>query len=306
MKTIKVPLRLSFTGTLCDIPTRLGYFTGSSICAPIDKFVEVEFVDDTSRPPYVYPECDLVDSLLDRLKFLPSVKDVQIRWKSDIELGMGLGGSSALLVAVARYFLCNWKHQAELAGLVEIENNAGWQDPAIVSFGRTASFLYRHDGFTIRETFRALDSQHFMLISTQQKHDTSKQYGDPVQLTSDFVKDNEDRNNRFGAAVTQKNYQRIGEIITETYYIKKQRSNYVTVEMDSFFHEALNLAFGGRLMGSGGGGHFIFVLPVADRDKLRRLVDAYNYVEIPFNFYDRDSSQAAVDSYTDSMLEVER
>ena len=284
MQTYKIPLRINLSATIWDIPESLGSYIGSSVSAPIDKFVTVEFVDDTSRPPCVEPDYEIVRSLLDKI---PIDQPVQVRWKSDLPLGLGLGGSSALLVGVARYFFRNWQHQAEFAGAVEIGRGAGWGDPCTVAYGRTALWRFSRSGFLLKETFRPLDSTDFMLINTQQHHNTADQYKEPVKATSESYDENERYVKQFCKALRNGDSKSVGELLTEVYWTKKkQRSNYVTSKMNVFFQEALQWSWGGRLMGSGGGGCFIFASPRYSRDKLRDLASDYGYVEIPFNFWE--------------------
>ena len=54
--------------------------------------------------------------------------------------------------------------------------------------------------------------------------------------------------------------------------------------MDSFYREAMIGAYGGKIMGSGGGGHFIFVIDAEDRKRLRKLARSYGYSEVDFRF----------------------
>lgn len=282
MQTYKIPLRINLSASIWDIPESLGFYTGSSVSAPIDKFVTVEFVDDTSRPPYVEPDYEIIQSLLSKI---PIAQPIQVRWKSDLPLGLGLGGSSALLVGVARHFFRNWYHQAEIAGAVEIERGAGWGDPCSVAYGRTALWRFSRLGFLLKETFRPLNSDDFMLINTQQRHDTADQYKTPVKATSEGYDENERHVKQFCKAIRNGDPKLVGELLTEIHWIKKkQRLNYVTSKMNCFFQEALQWSWGGRLMGSGGGGCFVFALPRYSRDKLRDLASGYGYVEILFNF----------------------
>lgn len=284
MSVYRVPLRVSFTGIATDTPRRIGYHTGASICSTINKYVRVQITTNNHEPPFVEPKCDLIDNFLARMPFSADIPRMQIRWESDIPLGSGLGGSSALLVAVAMHFFHNPVYQAAMVGRVEIERGAGWQDGAICAFGGCRMFSFRHDGFELMESFKPPHYIDFMLISTNQTHDTAEQYKNIFNFTSSDIEDNMDRVKAFGRALRDNDLDTLGNLLNETYEIKSRLRNYATPEMDSFYREAMIGAYGGKIMGSGGGGHFIFVIDAEDRKRLRKLARSYGYSEVDFRF----------------------
>ena len=285
MSEYKVPLRVSFTGVATDIPRRIGRHTGYSICAAIDKYVRVSITTNNHEPPFIEPKCDLIDSLLAKIPFAADMPRMQIRWDSDIPLGNGLGGSAALLVAVASHFFHNPLHQASVAGAVEMERGAGWQDGAICAYGGCRVFQFRHDYFSLSETFCPPSNIDFMLVSTNKTHDTAKQYKNPTPFSQEQIEDSAERVRVFGKALRNNDVVTLGHLLNETYDVKNRAPNYVTPEMESFYREALkNGAYGGKVMGSGGGGHFIFCVDAEDRKRLRKLAQSYGYDDVPFRF----------------------
>jgi D-glycero-alpha-D-manno-heptose-7-phosphate kinase len=67
-------------------------------------------------------------------------------------------------------------------------------------------------------------------------------------------------------------YKTVGEIMDEAWMYKKESNKGVsTPEIDNLYKKGLKLgAIGGKLMGSGGGGYFLFVVPP---DKKQYLID---------------------------------
>lgn len=286
MTTNKVPLKINFTCTLWDVPHSMGHYRARAVSAPINKFVTASFAADTSRPPYISPASRLIDLVLAKLSFNGKY---QITWYSDLSPGIGLGFSSALMVSVARRFLRNWEDQADIAAQVEIFRRAGWNDPCVCAYGRPSVWRFSKDYFELVETLRGLDSTNFLLVKTDRTHDTASQYFDGARANSDLFNQNEVLVDSFLSSLRSKNLAQMGEVLTEVYDIKKSlRSNYVDVKLDKFFREALKYCHGGRLLGSGGGGCFLFVVDCDKRRDLLSLAKWFGYSEIEFDFYYRD------------------
>ena len=285
MSTYRVPLRVSFTGCATDVPDRIGYYTGAAVCASIDKYIEVRITTNNHEPSFIEPSCDLIENLLEKLPFQADIPRMQIRWASDIPLGSGLGGSSALLVAVAKHFFSNELYQASFASAVEMERGAGWQDAAICAYQGCRVFNFRHDGFMLVETLQMPDAECFMLVFSGLYHDTAKNYSQRIPHSCDYIEANADRVRRFRNALALQSYEKIGKIVEEVHYAKKQKSTYAIEGMDGFLEEMrVNGAYGGKLLGSGGGGHYLLVIDPSKREELNKIVELYNYQDIPFRF----------------------
>ena len=287
MKEYRVPLRVALGGMGLDIPSRIRYNTGMSISCAIEKYVHVRITTTNHEPSFIEPECDLIDRLLQKLPFAADIPRMQIRWHTDIPLGMGLGGSSALLVALSKHFFEDPFYQAHFASTVELERGGGWQDPAICAYGGCRAIKYRHDTFTLSESFRPPDSNNFMLVSTKQRHDTKKQYKKNILSSTETIKQNSERVSKIAAALRRDDYTMIGELLDETYQIRNRLSdNYTTAPMHDFYLDALSEgAYGGMLMGSGGGGHFILVIDPSRRGDLLAVAEKYRYACVSFTFH---------------------
>ena len=282
----KSPLRVSLTGGAVDIPDYIGYHTGSSIVASIDKYMTVEVTTGkTNLPPGIYPPCDLIDSLIKKLPFGDLLSDIQIRWESDIPLGNGLGGSAALLVALAKHFFTSENYQAYMAGLIEIANGSGWQDAAICAWEGCRIFKYRYNRFFLAESLSLPCSDYFMLIDSGKAHDTEKQREDRSKVDTAFITNANQCVELCRKALLVGDYQLIGEVMLEIHQLKCKNPLYINDEMNQFLHECFKHgAYGGKLSGSGGGGHFFLVVDPLKKDRLRNIVAAYEYKEVHFNF----------------------
>lgn len=285
MSEYKVPLRISFTGLATDIPARIGRYTGIAVCAAIDKYVRVRITTNNHEPPFIYPECDLIDLILAKMPFEADIPRMQIRWESDVKIGSGLGVSSALLVAVARHFYKGELYQASIANEVELLKNGGLQDPVICAYEGCRVLSFRYDGFLISETLSTPDSDYFMLVDSGRRKDTSRQYVNHEPFGSEYMRGNKANVELAKCAIRGGYYQMLGECIRYVHKVKSQRTNYAIPYMDEFLSDALkNGAYGGKLCGAGGGGHFLLVINPDQRQKLIEIADYYGFSDVPFRF----------------------
>ena len=87
-----------------------------------------------------------------------------------------------------------------------------------------------------------------------------------------------------------KNLNEFGSLLNEYWKLKKNLSTKVSPnEINQIYSEALNSgALGGKLLGSGGGGFFIFYVPENKQRELRKKL--YKLEEVNFKFSDEGSS----------------
>ena len=271
MTKYRVPLRVSFTGCATDVPDRLGYYRGAAVCASIDKYVEVSITTNNHEPSFIEPSCDLIEKLLEKVPFQADIPRMQIRWTADIPLGSGLGGSSALLVAVAKHFFSNPLYQASFASEVELERNAGWQDATICAYGACRAFKFSRNGFILTETLSMPESEYFMLVFSGGYHDTAKQLSHTEPHTRDFIERNAERVRLCREALYERDYEMLGRVVNEVHAVKNLNPTYSIAGMDEFIAEMMaNGAYGGTLLGSGGGGHYLLVVDPAKREGFKR------------------------------------
>ena len=280
-----VPLRISFTGCATDNPVKIGYHTGMSVCATIDKYVRVKIMGKTLSPSVIEPECDLIQPLLDALPFRADIPQMQIEWESDIALGNGLGGSSALLVAVAKHFFHHPHYQAEFVATVEQATNHGWQDSAACAYQGCRVFKFRHNGFLLSETLPLPDASQFMLVSTNQQHDTKKLLSSLELHTTDYMNANAQRCKSFILGLRRKSPEMMGMVLNEVHLVKSERPTYLIDGVNDFLDEAkMSGAYGGCMLGSGGGGHVLLAVDSDRVEELQLIISQYGYTHVPFNF----------------------
>jgi D-glycero-alpha-D-manno-heptose-7-phosphate kinase len=86
-------------------------------------------------------------------------------------------------------------------------------------------------------------------------------------------------------------YKEIGRLLREQWVLKRSLTNDITTDyIDNIYNKAINAgAYGGKLMGAGGGGFFMFVAAPDTHEKIKKTIPEIN-VWVPFKF-DYNGSQ---------------
>ena len=226
------------------------------------------------------------DGNLDLIK--AGIKLLKPTFGFDLEIGCdfapasGLGGSASLLASVIgclnelrehkldRYAIAEYAFEAER---IELEIAGGWQDQYSTVFGgfNYLEFDRQHNVvMPLRlepDSIRELEER-FILCHTNQTH-----LGEVIQNDNhkdiDLNKKQRDNSERLKRITTEikrnllrNKYDDFAKLLEETWAIKKESDPRVTnKELDKIHATALNAgALGGRLLGTGGGGYFLFYI----------------------------------------------
>lgn len=85
--------------------------------------------------------------------------------------------------------------------------------------------------------------------------------------------------------ISQGKIKEIGELLDESYFYKKQSNKGVSDdEIDEIYEAGIEVgAYGGKIMGAGGGGHMVFICPLDKREKLVNKMVELGVQEIDFS-----------------------
>ncbi|WP_294961219.1 CBS domain-containing protein [Sulfurimonas sp.] len=305
----KSPVRISFAGGGTDLTT---YFTeedGVVLNTTINKFAHavLEKRDDNiikifSNDLNIKVECtditevnfngklDLIKSVI---KLLNPDFGFELYTYSDVPPGSGLGGSAVLLSAIIgtfNNFRENKFNDYEIAELafhaerVELGLSGGWQDQYATVFGGF-SFMEFKNHENIVNPLRISDDilneleDSLVLCYTGLNHNS----GD----IHDNQKDNMKKSEQKEFAQISKNIayemkskllkgqlDNFGELLHKAWETKKHFSDKITTPfLDDIYEFALeNGALGGKLLGAGGGGYFLFYVPTFYKIKLMNAI----------------------------------
>lgn len=299
------PFRISLGGGGSDLSSYYSRFGGFLIAAGIDKYCTIliskRFYNDI-RLAYSKMEIkNTVDEIehplfRESIRFVGLDDSVEIHSNAEVPAGSGLGSSSCftvtLLNALHTYKKENIsrKQLAEEAAHIEIDvlkSPIGKQDHYACVFGGLNCYTFEKDGNVIVEPLKASDDTISQLESNLQyyytgvERDTNeilKEQDDKSKALDDNMLNNLHEVKQIGLdtkkALESGNVDELGELLKWHWELKKRRSDKMTSSfIDECYEEALrNGARAGKLIGSGGGGFFMFYSKNDDRFRLRKAM----------------------------------
>ena len=300
----RTPLRISFFGGGTDLPEYSRRFGGLVVGTAISKYVyvavrrrsdklitlESPFGSETCYTPHEIKH-ELVRAVLTNMA---GAEGNSIWISSDVPAqGCGLGTSSALVVGLVTALLHTRRlpnkpkfQLASLASGIESQlGNVGVQDTYLCCYGRQRFLHFREDGeiLTFPLELDGLD-KNLMLWSTglersSRKVQSAKKSVEALheikKLAEEFLEENDADKVRW-----------FDGYLRQAWEIKKRVSRSVTnSEIDGIYDAAIDAgAKAGKLLGAGGGGHFVFYVLPESKMSVREKLTGLGLNEIPFSF----------------------
>lgn len=317
----RAPLRISFVGGGTDLPDFYSRSPGRVISTTIDKYVYVSInpAPLAKKVTARYSAFETVDHARDlkndrmraALLALGLEKNIDMSVFSDMAVGAGLGSSSSFSVALVKglHALLGKKLEgqeaAELACELEIntlKEPIGKQDQYASALGGFNVFNFNSDNTVIVEPVH-LDYQkkldfrsHLILFFTGITHLASNVLREQVQNTDknfQVLKSMADSVLEFRDRLLVGDFTGLGRMLAHAWQKKKSLASSISKDaIDKLYEAGVNSgAWGGKLLGAGGGGCLLFLTPPGKKPVIRRvLVDLANqlglsdFQEIPFKF----------------------
>lgn len=318
----KTPMRISFFSGGSDMKSFYSKEPGAALSATIDKFIYVI----VRKTPYsgiriIYDTIEEFNSIdemehkitKESLKYFNITKNCTIASISDINIkGSGLGSSSAFTVglvnclASSKWEVASREYLADVSCDIEIEKCGypiGKQDQYAAAYGGFNLFEFNTEGgVTVskpgisKETKQKLEDS-LILVNSGVGRSANKilqQQSDAMNDKSkfDLVKKSRDK-----AYIAQKHlengdWESFGGLLHEAWLDKKavvkdiSQSYFDDVYMKAMWAGAL----GGKLIGAGGGGFFLFAVnPEKKQEVIQAITDGTKCEVYPFRFYDYGS-----------------
>jgi D-glycero-alpha-D-manno-heptose-7-phosphate kinase len=313
----RAPVRFSLGGGGTDIPPYYSKFGGYLIAAAIDSYIYVSINKrfyPTIRLSYSKTETvESVDKIEHRifreaLQFTQVTKGVEINSVADVPANSGLGSSSTFTVA-----LLNALHTyqrdvrtsaqlAEEACTIEMERlkePIGKQDQYIAAFGGVTAFTFDKDGTVSVEPVPATDEvlddlqNNLCIIYSGVERAASvvlSEQGKRVQDLDEGTIQRMHRIKELGHEVRRilvsGNIDAYGELLHEHWTNKRKLASKMTDSTIDEHYEAARKAgaIGGKLMGAGGGGFFMFYTRPADKRRVIEAMAARGLRQLRFRF----------------------
>jgi len=314
----RAPYRISLGGGGTDLPSYSSLYGGFVLSAAINKYVYLcvnrPAADDYIRVKYSRyeqvssPEDVQHDLVRPALQLLGLHGSLEITSMADVPAGTGLGSSGAYLVALltALYELKREKVPtqalAEQACHIEMDmagHPVGKHDHYLAAFGGFPCLEIETDGrvkvsplnisISTVEEFRNAVLLYYTGVTRPSSDILADQHRDTTAGAEDVIGSlhrTKELGYRIKEALEEGELDRFGMLLDEHWQNKKRRSQKVSDPQIDIWYELAkaNGALGGKIMGAGGGGFFMFYCPNGRKPRLRQALATAGLREMPYDF----------------------
>jgi len=224
---------------------------------------------------------------------------------SDFPMNSGLGGSAVVSAAILGCFNQFRQDKWDLHELAELAFQAerlylgvagGWQDQYATVFGGFNFMEFRMDQNIVHPLRIHSDillelEESLVLCDTGKPHDSGDIHQDQHQhmqqeSVREKVKSNVDLTYRMRNHLLRGRLLKFGESMHEAWQFKRQFSSKISNKyLDDIYDSALRAgAIGGKLLGAGGGGFFLFYAPPFQKHTLIDYLESQGLKVRPFRF----------------------
>ncbi|MGZ3726805.1 MAG: GHMP family kinase ATP-binding protein [Pseudobdellovibrio sp.] len=259
-----------------------------------------------------YGEENQMGLIISLIKLINPDFGFELTIESDYPPGSGLGGSAVVLVAIIGCFNQfredKWDHyeMAEMAFQAErllLNLAGGWQDQYASVFGGFNFMEFDKDSNVIhplrvkQDTILELESC-LILCHTGTPHRSSEIHIDQkkqmqTKVVLDLVTQNKEISYQIKNQLLRGRLNEFAKLLDAAWALKRQFSKKITnPEIDSIYEYAKqNGALGGKLLGAGGGGYFLFYVDPFKRHHLKQALNDKGFKTQSFTF-DNNGLQA--------------
>ncbi len=318
----KTPVRISFFGGGTDYPEYFNEYGGCVLSTTIDKYVYITInkigglLDDKYRIAYKKIElCNSISeiehpSVRETLRYLNIIDGLDINIFSDLPARTGLGSSSSFTVGLLNaLYAYEGKVKSKLDYAKEaiyiekeiLNENVGVQDQLAAACGGLNYMKLSSSGYEVnpiilsKERKLVLDSNLLLYytgisrfateVLTEQIEKTKErkvmvELKDIYNMVQDGIKILSDD------SIPLSDF---GNLLDKTWQAKKKLSSAISNgPIDEMYEIAIKSgALGGKLLGAGGGGFFLFYVNKENQEPFREKME--NFIEIPFSFEEEGS-----------------
>lgn len=312
----RAPVRISLGGGGTDLASYYAKHEGLLIAGAINKYIYLSVnkrFDESIRLSYskteIVPSADQIEHRIFReafrlLKINDGIEAVSI---ADVPANCGLGSSSVFTVSLLNA-LHHYKRDyitledlAEEACKLEIDilgDPIGKQDQYMAAFGGLTCLTFQKNGKVLVEplhlppqTINQLESN-IMLFYTRRERSASEilslqkeNLKKDHSATLEALHHIKEIGLRTKVIFEKGNLDEFGKLLHEHWQTKKKLSNKITDPLiDECYDLALqNGALGGKIIGAGGGGFFLFYCP-SNHQQLTKVLQAKGLKPMPFRF----------------------
>ncbi len=326
----RAPVRFSLGGGGTDLPSYSKAHGGFLVASAIDKYVFIAIhkrFDELIRLSYskteIVKELSEIEHPIFReaLQLAKVEKGIELFSMADVPANSGLGSSSTFTVALLNA-LHAYKREylstgdlAEAACSLEIDRlkePIGKQDQYIAAYGGVTAFTFNKDGTVVAErvnvapeTLDELESNLLIFFSGVERRASSvlKEQAKTITANADDAVNRMHRIKEMGYEtkryLERGEVDRFGDLLHEHWMNKRQlASNMSDSNLDEHYEAARKAgAIGGKIMGAGGGGFFMFYTRPGDKRRVYEAMKARGLRQLRFRF-DHDGARIQLNVHT--------
>ncbi len=313
----KTPLRISLFGGGTDLKSYYKNNKGAVMSFSINKFlyvilkknekvVDFKYRVNWSKTEFANKIEDIEHPIVrETFKHFKINFPIEVSTFSDIPANTGLGSSSSFCVGLihclSQLLKLNYsiKKIASLAAKIEIDilkRNIGKQDHYAAALGDFNIIeFYKSENVKIKKQnlkkklIESLNDS-FLLFFLNKKRDASTILNSQKKLNSKNIKSlNKIGKLVYDAEKILKNKKKLpskiaqmGDLLSTNWYWKKKNNKQVSYkEIDNLYKLGMKSgAYGGKLLGAGGGGYFLFLSSKKNQKKIKLKLNKYSTVKV--------------------------
>lgn len=315
MVITQTPFRMSFFGGGTDYEGFYKEHGGAVISTTFNKYC---YVTIRNLPHFFEYSSQLVYSIIERVKTLDEIKhplmrnamkymnmsDIHMIYDADLPARSGLGTSSSFAVGMLNAMYAQKGKYADKRKLAEdaiylerglCAESGGIQDQIAAAFGGFNRIDFCSEGFSVSPLIisrerKALLNENLMLFFTGFSRLSSEIASSQVKATKNKVAQLKEMLSLVDDAekilVSGRDLNEFGKLLDYTWKLKRGITDKIsTNSIDEMYKRAINAgAVGGKLLGAGGGGFFVFYV---EKDKQQSVKNALKgFMHVPFEFED--------------------
>ncbi len=313
--TTRTPLRISFAGGGTDLPAFFNHEEGSVLSTTINKYLYVtvkrhgDLFNENFR--LNYSESELTSDLegirneiaRECIRFVGVKPPLYISTIADLPGSSGLGSSSSFAVGLLNALHYLNGHRASPAQLaaeacqIEIEilkKPIGKQDQYAAAFGGLNHFFFKTNGQVHMEA-KSIES-----IIGKKLFNSILLFWTGINRSADSILKDQSENtkNKFAELIEMRNMAHdlskiidndvelstFADILNQGWIRKKSLTRSISNnDIDKWYLTAINAgASGGKLLGAGGGGFLLFIVPEENKEKVRNALSDLKEISIGY------------------------
>lgn len=321
MIIVRAPLRISFVGGGTDLPDFYHLSPGKVISATIDKYVYVainpapllkgitarySIVENVNSPK------ELKNDRIREVMLDLQIKDnMEIGIFSHLPVGTGLGGSSSFTIALIKGLSTylgrrpDKEEIAETACKIEIDlikEPIGKQDQYAAAFGGFNIFQFNPDETVdihpiLLDYKKRVDLENHMLVFftgiSRQASSVLAEQKTNMHHQIKNLKSMVDLVDLFKKKLMKGDFEALGKLLHENWLKKKMLASKISNQVIDRLYQTgiLNGAWGGKVLGAGGGGCILFLVPLQKKEKIKNAIKIQaqklklsDFKEVPVKF----------------------